>query len=74
MTKKCGVNSAKTVCNTNSRRIIVNFRVSVKEWKLLLRRAGGKGKLSRYIRRKLGIEGDKTHAGESSLLSDMHRM
>lgn len=47
---------SKIHCNTKP--IIVNFRVSVKEWEHLLRKSGGKGKLSRYIRKKLGLEED----------------
>jgi len=54
-------NHAKTPCNTfSSRTIIVNFRVSPSEWKLLLRKAGGRGRLSSWIRMKLGIEKRET--------------
>jgi hypothetical protein len=44
----------KTCCNTKD--IIINFRVTPKEWEHLLARAGERGKLSRYIRRKLDLE------------------
>lgn len=40
-------------CNT--RPLIIPFRVNVAEWKLLLKKAGGKGNVSNFIRKKLGF-------------------
>jgi hypothetical protein len=47
-------NSSEMRCNTKD--IIINFRVTAEEWECLLERAGERGKLSRYIRRKLGLK------------------
>jgi len=49
--------ASKGVCNTKTqtKTIVIPFRVTVQQWKQLLRKAGGKGALSGYIRKKLGF-------------------
>ena len=48
------VNPSETHCNTKS--IVVPFRVTYKQWKKLLQKAGGRGNLSHFIRQKLGLK------------------
>lgn len=45
----------KPSCNTK-REIIIPFRVSFTEYKDLIQRAGGKGKVSAYIRGNLNLK------------------
>lgn len=47
--------SSRIPCNTK-RVIILPFRVTWKEYQSLIQKAGGKGKLSAYIRKKLELE------------------
>jgi len=42
--------------------IVLTLKVTVEQYKTLFQRAGGKGKISSYIRRTLGLES----AGENS--------
>jgi len=44
--------SSKTHCNT--KQIIITFRVTPKQWAYLLEKSGGN--ISKFIRRKLGLE------------------
>ena len=52
-------NTSKSACNTltSNRSIIVTFRLTWSEYKKLENKAGGKRKISSFIRTKLGFEG-----------------
>jgi len=61
LTERGRANNAKTPCITKD--IIINFRVTPKQWDTLLERAGGEGKMSSYIRRKLGLKEELEGSG-----------
>ncbi len=56
--KKTGSSPTQNHCKSgsNTKSILIQFRVTPQQWKKLLQKAGGKGKVSNYIRRKLGFK------------------
>jgi hypothetical protein len=63
--------NSETQCNTK-RNIVVPFRVSWKEYKQLIQKAGGKGKVGQYIREKLGIEENHSGKGREAQIQQTH--
>lgn len=64
MNKEGSPSKLKSQCYTQSftqRNILIAFRVSHKEYDDLVSQAGGKGKLSSFIREKLDLEEKANH-------------